>query len=129
MIRQNLAGLRSWLNETFPVHLPDADEPLDAVEATDYTPVVDVVMAAQTTCLGFACPKKSSECDFCGLSEAPEPEPDVSEYHHQMEVSRKKKAPIFQSGHAAWMDQYSLASNCRGGRARSELRLSARMGF
>ena len=61
-------GLRSWTNESFPIHKADADEAPQQMEQADFSvSITDVVAAPATDCLSRDCsssPCTCGDCDF-----------------------------------------------------------------
>ena len=140
---QKLA-IQAWLNTYFPPveHGIDADERPDPVELAGSSMVVltgiyTVEWPGKCT---FACYLPTVACGMCPhdgmkFKEIREPEEQLDLAGVQvfllkftLHLPPKKVEPAFQSRNDALYDQYALASNCRGSRARAE-RISGRMGF
>ncbi len=55
-----------WADAYPSMHHADKDEPRDQVELQGFSTVFDNIAAEPTRCPGFACQKKSDECEtFC----------------------------------------------------------------
>jgi len=136
-LKQDAEASSAWIDTVFPVHLSDADEDVDGVTETDFSPshAAIVIFAAPTGCLDSDC---LTTCDICkfGAGEPEEAEEadlaavlkDMEAVDALREKSKKGSSFFHRSSREAQFDLYGLASNCRGSRGRAELQFLARMG-
>jgi len=140
--KQDVGASSAWLDTVFPIQSSDADESVDEVENTDFSPAyaAAVVVSESTGCLDFDCLSTSITCDICKFGGAKSEEIDliavlqdikaVDALREKSKGSKSKKGPSFfhHSSREAQFDLYGLASNCRGSRGRAELQFLERMG-
>lgn len=58
-------AILAFAKEHLPTHVADLDEPVEPLEESGFVSACDRVADDSSVCLGFACPKKWCECDYC----------------------------------------------------------------